>query len=177
MLRRLCTPRGGSALLLPSCARQWMGGSGAASRGAVHSSLTNVVRRAALPSRRTAAAVPLTKSAAKRSDARNASSTRAAKTVAAKQVTRRQAARENSSSRSSSGGRSAKPTTGTSPRVKAGGCGGKGRVSKGHPHAHAVQKMKYNKRVAAIAKLWRMQKKKVPRPPASSLSPPSSLNR
>ncbi|ORC85597.1 uncharacterized protein TM35_000342090 [Trypanosoma theileri] len=28
------------------------------------------------------------------------------------------------------------------------------------PHAHAVQKMKYNKRVAAIAKLWRMQKKK-----------------
>ncbi|KAH9578236.1 hypothetical protein LSM04_008883 [Trypanosoma melophagium] len=28
------------------------------------------------------------------------------------------------------------------------------------PHAHTVQKMKYNKRVAAIAKLWRMQKKK-----------------
>ncbi|RNF23963.1 uncharacterized protein Tco025E_02667 [Trypanosoma conorhini] len=36
-------------------------------------------------------------------------------------------------------------------------------VRKGHPHAHAVQKKKYNKRVAAIAKLWRMQKKKTPK--------------
>ncbi|EAN84629.1 hypothetical protein C3747_33g81 [Trypanosoma cruzi] len=33
-------------------------------------------------------------------------------------------------------------------------------VRKGRPHAHTVQKKKYNKRVAAIAKLWRMQKKK-----------------
>ncbi|RNF02388.1 hypothetical protein TraAM80_06420 [Trypanosoma rangeli] len=36
-------------------------------------------------------------------------------------------------------------------------------VRKGRPHAHAVQKKKYNKRVAAIAKLWRMQKKKTPK--------------
>ncbi|KAG8342834.1 hypothetical protein ERJ75_000044600 [Trypanosoma vivax] len=56
----------------------------------------------------------------------------------------------------------------TPPRVKAREPVRRGVTEKRRRHAHTVQKIKYNKRVAAIAKLWRQQKKRVNKPPTSA---------